>query len=109
VNNEDKNKFTWKTERIDISEYGFDENTEREMIEDLSRAINKEIINKVIEMGNDIIKVEKIDNSLESKIAYYDKKYHDNKHSYFFKHMAENGLINSIYFRTKKILRDYCE
>jgi hypothetical protein len=103
VNNEDKNKFTWKTERIDISEYGFDENTEREMIEDLSRAINKEIINRVIELG------EEVDNSLESKIAYYDKKYHDNKHSSLFQEYAKNGLLNSIYFRTKKILRDYCE
>lgn len=102
MNNEDKNKFTWKTERIDISEYGFDENTEKEMIEDLSRAINREIINRVIELG-------RAENTLEAKIVFYDKKYHDNKHSYFFKHMAENGLINSIYFRTKKILRDYCE
>lgn len=105
MNKDDKDKFTWKVEKIDISEYGFDENTEREMIEDLSRAINREIINRVIELGEGV----EVDNSLESKIAYYDKKYHDNKHSYFFKHMAENGLINSIYFRTKKILRDYCE
>jgi len=102
VNKNNKNKIKLKVEftNIDLSEYGFDENTEREIVDDLARAIDREIVNRIIEMG----RIE----TIEGKIFFYDNKYKENKDSSAFIHMAENGLLNSIRFRTQKILRDYC-
>jgi len=47
--------------------------------------------------------------TLEEQIYHYDHKYENNKDSLFSIERAYDGLLKSIYYRTKKIMRDHCE
>lgn len=47
--------------------------------------------------------------TLEEQIYHYDQKYENNKNSLFSIERAYDGLLKSIYYRTKKIMRDHCE
>lgn len=97
----DKPKIKYSKKLIEDLETYHNINAEEELTRMLQEEVAKEILNEVMKMSDTT--------SFEEKIQFYDKKYQDNKDSILFQDWALNGLINSIYFRQKKIIRDHCE